>query len=683
MEYDDIHVGSEFKLRNPIPNPYLNHDALSELGLSALEAGRGARGALGEHMFSIANKLEPSATNIVFLYMYMYGVLCPADLTYYFGVPNKLITLYICRLKKRGLCKKLELPKNSNVKSFRSDAFYIADTRSDVAKYLKECGIEPGIEDVTPRAVSHSYGVALSAMMVNLFCHIRDGLGVKRTIFEPTLSITNKKSYMQSKSGGRITIDAVMDISLPCKDMNRTLNIEFDTGSEGYATIADKFVDYMDTPVYTNKTEGGALYLQTILFSYNDITVKANTLKMIEPVERYLSFFVKACIYAAFKLGCVEMSFGDSADRVLLYNISSLFEGDAIVAFNNEYSDISEKFPSSPRIWATSLIVEYFPAVGSYIAQSGIGFDFISELIDSEARITRATAQSFFELSDFCSGTLVAAGEIFTINNMKDVLLSILSNVKNGALSCSEPSMLIRAAYNRAQYDKAFTRHIGTARKCLEYAEGQVKLGSDGRLRADGEPNYVRMIAISPMYSGYQVYFAATHLLNNHLSSIIYKDKYGFTGDPSILYMLSYLESKFVGLDRDTLSPDLCLDGQLGTGRMRDVLIDEAYGYVYSVVDASIETSALVRTAILHRHYSPTLPGNDGLHLVTIMLVRSFDEIRDITKSVFKGALKYLYDEQSFTIFALHPSLSFGFEHSNPKFYSCQADGKIIDANIF
>lgn len=694
MPFIDVsNIIDDFKFRNEIPHPFLNHDALSELGLSALDAGpggRGARGALGEHMFSSISNLDASASNIVLLCIYLHGIVCPADITYYLGSPNNTISHYLYRLSKRGLTQKVELikrdsGKETKLKSFRSDTFYIADVKSHISKYLNSLEIKTPTENVTPRMFPHAYGVSLSTMLIDLFCHIRGDLEVKRMMFEKSLSITNRGNYVD-KSDGLIAVDAVMDISLPCGNRNRTLNIEFDTGYEGLSTVADKFVDYMDTPVYNNKTDTGALYLQTILFSYNDISIVADKFKLLDSFDKYFQIFVKASIYAAFKLGCLEKPVNESLQKVLDYNISFLFDADNILSFNDEYYDIAISHASAIRTWATSLLLAYFPMVGAYISNEGESFSYISDIVDADNTIKRSALQFFFELSDFCDSSYKAAADYFSIDNMKTVLLSYLGpNVDDidNAMSCFEPSSLMRIDYNRKQYKKAFARHMGIAKKCLDYAEGRIEIDAEGSLTQIKEPNYVKMIAISPMYMGYQVYTAATHLLNNHLSSIIYKDEFGFTDDPALIYVLSYLEGKYAGLRRETLSPDLNLGGQLGCGRMRDVLIDEAYEYLYSVVDASVETSSLVRTAILQRHYSPTLRDNDGLHLVTLMLVRSFDEIRDITKYIFRNTLNFIHDSSSYIIFALHPSLSFGFSHEKPLFYSCTQDGKIIQANIF
>lgn len=687
MNFDDAR-NDAFEFRNPKPSAYLNRDALSELGLSALPGGAGGAGAMGEHTFLQSLGLEESSTNVILLYMYLYGTLCFGDITYYLGFSNSSLTPCIQRLTKRSLCSTVQ---TSHV-SYKSGKFYVADYNSEMCRLFEQGGLNPAYSresggTIAKPLLPHTYGASLSIMMINLFCHLRDGYSVERVLYEKSISINNKEKYVKRASADA-TVDVIADVLTPSGRI-RTVNVEFDTGTERLETVTEKFLNYYGTPAYSANADSSAFFNQLMLFSCNKIDMPVNKFKSISSFEELFRFFVRAVILSAYRL---DASMGSDISSVLQLNAASYMDSDCFMEFNAEYRDVASLLPSGVTFgWAARLFSLVFPAFGPFIASSEDGGNRLRELltsfVDPGILVKERNISDLYELSDYCDAFGKSASDTFTFNNMKESLFYYLSREEyvnhpseSTFFKCPEPGTLERKEYNRKQYMSAFNRHVGIAAMALSFAEGKVTV-DNGSISVLEVPDRGDMVKISALYSGYQVYTAAAHLLSNSLPSILGKDDDWFTTDGAIKYVSSYIISRY-STKKCAISEDLNLDCVLGKARMRDCLVDNAKKMIYSVSDASIETTALVRTAILQRHYSPISNGNSGYHIVSILIVKSFNEMRKISKNILFSQTLFLNDDKSTVVFVLHPELDFGFRSDSPVFYTVTARGKIIETVI-
>jgi len=693
MNFDDSR-NEAFEFRNPSLNTYLNRDALSELGLSALSGGARGAGAMGEHMFLCDMGLEESDINVLLLYMYMYGVVCLGDITYYAGYVGKRLSTNIGRMIKRELCSELtgDRVSSKSHKSYKSGKFYIANYDSVICKMFLNQGIKPFLDitrslPITDKMLPHTYGTGLSVMMVNLYCHLRD-CSVRRVLFETSLSKNNTYKYVK-KFSADVTVDAIADIVLP-NGIERTLNIEFDTGTENFGMLAEKFTNYYSTAAYSGEPGNSAFYTQTVVFSYNDISVKANSLRNLSPFLDYFRFYVRCGVMALCDIGALYGGSMPVYDSIAGCDVSTYLDADKVLRFNSKYNKKCAEIGDGNLCMAVGMIIrETLPGYYGYLVEQGAeGVQAIIRfLAEPGINIKENIVSDYFELSDYCDAFGNTACSFFTIDNMRNVLYSYLghdgkcyNSSDSDVFSCSELGILERKAYNRRQYELAFARHIGIASKVLQYSEGKTSV-VDGRLVCEEEPDYGDMVRVSALYSGYQVYTAPTHLLNNYLSTIIGKDETYFTTDKAIGYVSSYIYRRY-SARKIAVSQELHLNSILGHARLRDCHVDVKRKYIYSVSDASVETSSLVRSGMLQHYYSPTANGNSGYHLVNILLVRSFTEMHKIVKIVFKDHLEFINDSDSSTVFAFHPELDFGFRSASPVFYTVTAKGKIIETDI-
>ena len=467
---------------------YLNRYSL----MGTASASIYGRDGLGALLFSEEPGFDKtdSLSDFLRLLSYKLGLLNVSDLSYYLGLDRNVLHNQLGRLNRIGAFRSYK-----GVPSYAGSTYHIIDQTGQDYRYLVDSGIEtsfPFTAKYIPRSsLPHTYGCSLSQMLIRLYRLA--GRDYTMT-FSTERSIGNLLQSARGKQIAEVTIDALGRIQHP-DGHESLLCVEYDTGTERYTTLLQKFRDYGYTELYTEKAAKQA----AILFSYSESGASAKFNMTLSP---YLAY---AALYALLYICITE------CDRISA--ISSV----PLLPYCRELADVHR---TQDRV--RELAEPYVRGLCREICHrelyltAGISENVLYDVLFSPAIVHHKAFEEFTYLTGSRDhlGRYLASDS--TLNTLQDYIIS-LKDIPEG--------ILIRLDYNMRMYGQCSKRRKGLVKAILKEISAETRRIDrhlDRVYEAEGIPLPDNRVHFSPLLAGYSCYMYPLQLITNQMPYVLW-----------------------------------------------------------------------------------------------------------------------------------------------------------------
>lgn len=469
-------------------SPYLNHYSLKNTVSASIygEEGLGALLFPEEPAFAETNSLS----DFLRLLSYKLGLLSVSDLTYYLGIDRNVLHNQLSRLKKNGAFRNYK-----GSLSYAGAIYHIIDQSSRDFRYFKDSGVETSFSFTAkyiPRtSLPHTYGCGLTQMLIRLYRLAGQDYIMTFSAERP---IGNLLLPANGKQSAEVAIDALGKIRHP-DGHESLLCVEYDTGTERYTTLLQKFRNYGYTELYSEKAAKQA----AILFCYSESGVSA---KFNKTLSSYLAY---TALYALLYICITE------CDRITACSCTSL------LPYCKELPDIRR---TQSRI--RELADPYVRGLCREICQqrlfltAGITEDALYEALFAPASVHHKAFEEFACLT----GIRDYQGRYLTSNSTLDALENYITSLKE-----LTEGILIRLDYNMRMYGQCTKRRNGLVKAILKELSAdtrRIDVQVDRIYEAEGIPLPDHRLHFAPLLAGYSCYMYPLPLITNQMPYVFW-----------------------------------------------------------------------------------------------------------------------------------------------------------------